>query len=79
MSVGKWINQNFYKNYQMKIINSFLLNILEFLDGRPSVGSATRPHAVRGEHLMTIIRSFVDTTKKYTKKDNKILTKILSS
>jgi len=42
MSVGKWMNQNFYKNYQMRIINSFLLNKLEFLDDRPSVSSSTR-------------------------------------
>jgi len=41
MSVGKRINQNFCRNYQMRIINSLLLNVPEF-DDRPSVGDAAR-------------------------------------
>jgi len=64
MSVGKWMNQNFCRSYQMRIINSLLLNVSEF-DGRPSVSDAARCCELRGEHLVNIIRSFIDPIKKY--------------
>jgi len=32
LSVGKWTNQNSFRNYQISMVNFFLLNLLDFLD-----------------------------------------------
>jgi len=42
ISVKKRMNKNFCRNYQIRIINSFLLNVSEFLDDRPSIGNVAR-------------------------------------
>jgi len=46
MSVRKWTNQNFCKNYEMRMINSFLLNISEFLDNRSFGSDAIECHVL---------------------------------
>jgi len=61
ISVKKRINENFFRNYQIRLINSFLLNVPEFLDDL-SIGKAARYRVLFAGN---IIRSFVNLIKKY--------------
>jgi len=63
ISIKKRMNENFCKNYQTRIINSFVkLNVPEFLDDRLSIGNAARYRVLFAGN---IIRNFVDLIKKY--------------